>query len=714
MPGAIRRRLLWSLFLVALVFAPARLSAAQANSIPPVDSRVWGALERAQSADVLVLLAEQPDLGPAELLPSKEARGAWVYQTLRAAADRSQAPLVAKLERAGVPYRRFWVVNAVQAIVTPTELARLMHLPGVARIVSNEPVRGLMPEVLPSATGLASLNGTEWGVNRVNAPWAWSQGYTGQGIVVAGQDTGYAWQHPALIDAYRGYDRATGAVDHDYNWHDSIHSAPGNPCGANTPAPCDDHGHGTHTMGTMVGNDLAPGSPGWPAAAANAIGVAPGARWIGCRNMNDGNGTPASYIECFEWFIAPYPVGGSSSQGDPAKAPDVMNNSWGCPPSEGCTPGNLAAIEPALNAADAAGIVVVVSAGNAGSLCGSVDQPPAVYPKAFSVGATTSTDALAGFSSRGPVTYGGLTYIKPDVSAPGQGVRSSWPGNSYEILSGTSMAGPHVVGVIALLLSAQPALRGQTGLVRAIVERTADPRVDTACGADPSGVPNNGYGWGIVNARRAIESLQLAGNLVGSVVDAANNSPWPGAPVIAYPMTHTAPISQAVTGGSGDYRFALPWGSYGVQTYVVGFDPAVAAPLYAVGGMTTTVRLALTRVPIVTDQRIAPAPVGVSLAWTNVTGAQGYEVWRSADPYFVPGASDSLHLGDAAPPISGTATGYSDGGAVGEPGLFYVVRTVSAAGGRSFPSNRVGLFSYALNDDSAAQAWLPVATFAAH
>ena len=101
----------------------------------------------------------------------------------------------------------------------------------------------------------------EWGVDRVQAPWAWSQGYTGQGIVVAGQDTGYAWNHPALINAYRGYNPTTGTAVHNYNWHDSIHNDIGTPnsniCGYNSAIPCDDHGHGTHTAGTMVGNNLA-------------------------------------------------------------------------------------------------------------------------------------------------------------------------------------------------------------------------------------------------------------------------------------------------------------------------------------------------------------------------------------------------------------------------------------------------------------------------
>jgi len=101
----------------------------------------------------------------------------------------------------------------------------------------------------------------------------------------------------------------------------------------NAPAPCDDMGHGTHVMGTAVGWD----------GGENRIGVAPGARWIGCRDMDNGFGTPATYLECFEFFLAPYPVNGTPEQGDPDLAPDVTNNSWSCPPAEGCSAGTLAA-----------------------------------------------------------------------------------------------------------------------------------------------------------------------------------------------------------------------------------------------------------------------------------------------------------------------------------------------------------------------------------
>ncbi len=568
--------------------------------------RVWESLAQDGSADVLIVFSPQPDLSPAQTLPTKEARGRWVYETLRAAAQRDQAPVAAELTRAGVPYRSFWVVNAMQARLNTLQLRRVLALPGVTRVAADVPFRAVEPSVPVEGASVAAAEGIEWGVSRVNAPWAWSQGYTGQGIVISGQDTGYSWTHPALINAYRGYDPATGAADHNYNWHDSIHGDIGTPnsstCGYNSPVPCDDLGHGTHTMGIMAGNDLAAGTPGWPASAANAIGVAPGARWIGCRNMDVGDGTPATYIECFEWLIAPYAIGSDPNHGDPSRAPDVMDNSWGCLKSEGCTAENLAAIEPALNAADAAGILVVVSAGNSGSACQTIWNPPAIYPRAFAVGNVNSSDALAASSSRGPVTYNGQTTIKPDVSAPGSSVRSSYWGwdantgtytNTYRSLSGTSMAAPHVVGVAALLLSAQPSLRGQTGLLGAILARTAEPKAYATCGAAPGGVPNNGYGWGIVNARRAIESLGQAGTLSGAVTDASTGLALAGASVTLSALGSTIPLTTTLTDDQGHYGVPAAWGSYRVTAASSGHVTATASPVYLVGGQATTQDIAL-------------------------------------------------------------------------------------------------------------------------
>jgi len=573
-----------------------------AASDPRVTRAVRDQLDARGRADVIIQLA-QPDLTPAYALPNKAARGQWVYDTLRVAAEKSQGPLVAELERAGASYQRFWVVNAIRVQADAPLLARLLRYPQVQRVSANTPFHGVGPQ--PGAPISAQdAEAIPWGVSRVDAPWAWQQGNAGEGVVIAGQDTGYDWTHEALKRAYRGYNAATDTANHNYNWHDAIHeldphhTAP-NPCGLNSPEPCDDFGHGTHTMGTMAGNNSDATAAGWPQTADHPIGIAPGAKWIGCRNMENGWGRPSTYIECFQWLAAPWPAGGDAfTDGDPAKAPDVINDSWSCPATEGCTPEKLAAIEPALNAADAAGILVVVSAQNSGPSCSTIQDPPALYPKAFTVGATDSNDALANFSSRGPVTYNGVTRMGPDISGPGVSVFSSIPGNHYSILSGTSMAGPHVAGVAALLMSAEPTLKGRTDMMRAILTRTADPRTSSqGCGGDaPDAVPNNGFGWGIVNARSAIESLAQQAAIEGKLVD-ADGQPVSGVTVGAYRYSSGERVAQAVTTAAGLYHLTLPWGDYLVTSVEPGAT-GVAGPVYAVGGRTSAADLTLAQVHI--------------------------------------------------------------------------------------------------------------------
>ena len=336
----------------------------------------------------------------------------------------------------------------------------------------------------------------EWNLIKIAAPELWQKGIRGQGVVVGGQDTGYQWDHPALIRQYRGWDGTT--ADHHYNWHDAIHSG-GGVCGHDAPAPCDDSRHGTHTMGTMVGDD----------GVGNQIGMAPAARWIGCRNMNDGLGSPASYAECYQWFIAPTDLG--DNHPDPAKAPDVINNSWGCTPTEGCTDPEI--LRQVVQNVRAAGILTVHSAGNEGPACSTVQEPAGIYEESFSIGATDADDKIAYFSSRGPVTVDGSQRLKPNVTAPGVNIRSSVPGGGYEGgWSGTSMAAPHVAGLVALLLSAQPALKGQVDTLETLIESTAITltTAQNCGGVAGDAIPNNTYGWGRVDALAAYLGLAPA------------------------------------------------------------------------------------------------------------------------------------------------------------------------------------------------------------
>lgn len=442
-------------------------------------------------AEFLVYLDEQADLSPAAALSEKRDKGSFVYKRLTETARRSQAPLVEHLRRQGLEYRPFWVANFIWVRGGLSDLRAIAQRSEVGYIYANPAIQVDLP---PSLVSQAPARGAaiEWNVEQIHAPQVWELGFLGQGVVIGGQDTGYQWDHPALINQYRGWDGAK--ADHNYNWHDAIHTGGSSGCPSDSLAPCDDNNHGTHTMGTMVGDDH----------YGNRIGVVPGAQWIGCRNMDRGVGTPATYTECFEWFLAPTDLAGQNP--NPDLAPDVINNSWSCPPGEGCSTDSLRTVIENIRAA---GILVVVSAGNSGQACSTVTDPPAIYEASFSVGATDSGDQIASFSSRGPVTADGSGRRKPNVSAPGVGVRSSIPTNSYASMQGTSMAGPHVAGLAALLISTDPSLRGQIDQLEDLIEQNAVPLTSPqGCGGDtPTQVPNNTYGWGRVDAWSAYQAI---------------------------------------------------------------------------------------------------------------------------------------------------------------------------------------------------------------
>jgi subtilisin family serine protease len=563
------RRMTLGLLLTVLLLGLALLLPGWAGQAgyAPVDPDVWRALEVGGEAEVLVVLGRRADTGEVGRLPTKESRGQAVYEALRTAAQESQRGLRAMLEARGAEYRPFYLVNALQVRVDEGLLRLMASRPEVERILSNPAIRGV-PDLPAEPLASRAVQGIEPNLQRVQADEVWALGATGQGVVVAGQDTGYDWDHPALISQYRGWDG--GTADHDYNWHDAIHSG-GGLCGSDSPAPCDDYGHGTHTMGILVGDD----------GAGHRIGMAPGAEWIGCRNMNAGVGTPATYIECFEFFLAPYPVGGDPGlDGAPDRAPDVVNNSWACPPSEGCDPEHTALMEESVEALRQAGIVVVVSAGNYGRLpsglpaCGSVKYPPAIYPGALSIGAFDhDNDRIAGFSSRGPASYDGMSYLKPDLTAPGVGILSSVPGGGYGLSGGTSMAAPHVAGGVALLLSAVPSYSGRVEAIEHLLRTTAEPVTTTeTCGGDgPTDIPNHTWGWGILDALAAVETA-TGGTLQGTVTEPGTGMPLPGAQVMA--RSEAGPAGPtASTNQSGQYTMTLAPGEYDVTAQAWGFAP---------------------------------------------------------------------------------------------------------------------------------------------
>jgi serine protease AprX len=486
----------------------------------------------------------------------RTAKGEAIYRYLTGFARRSQAPLRIWLDKQGIAYRSFYIVNAIEVKGDASLALRLRSRADVNRLAANPNVT---LSLVDRPTADSRLGGTvdpppdpPYGIRYANAPVVWAQGYRGEGIVIASQDTGVDWTHPALRDSYRGWDTNTQTVTHPYNWFDYWGTANRQNCDPDPQVPCDDFGHGTHTVGTMVGDDPRTGL---------ISGMAPGADWIGCRNMNVGNGTPASYMGCFEFFLAPFPQNGDpQTDGVPSKAPHIINNSWYCPPSEGCDYDSLRQVVQNVRAA---GQLIVVSAGNDGPGCSTVQYPITAYPEVFSVGAHNGSGGIAGFSSRGPVTVDGSGRMKPAISAAGDSVLSTVPGGGYGNSSGTSMASPHVAGATALLWSAAPRLIGHLDETEQILMKSATPVLHNGCREGPEPVsPNNTYGHGRLNAAAAV-SMALHPGVITATVNGVV------APLAGITVTLTDKQTSAArtgqTNGAGQVVFSRVYsGTYGL------------------------------------------------------------------------------------------------------------------------------------------------------
>jgi len=428
-----------------------------------------------------VVLKDQANVAAAVVIDDPVERRQIVYDLLTQHADTTQIDLRRSLDRWGVDYTPYYLVNALEVDGGPLWRWWLARRPEVERVLVSPELRPL-PAAAPAAVGTAAApTMTLWSQRLIDLPRVHSElGVTGAGIVVGQSDSGVMGTHVELRHQYRG-NTPGGPAGDDYNWLD-----PWN----NTPAPTDSGGHGTHTLGTAVGRN---------------VGVAPGATWIACVNLPRNLGNPPRYLDCLQFLLAPFPQAGDAlTDGRPDLGAHVLNNSWGCPTQEGC---DIDALLPAVRALRAAGVFVVASAGNNGPACGSIDSPPAHYDEVFTVGAVDENRIIADFSSRGPVSADGSGRTKPDVVAPGVGILSSYP-RGYETNDGTSMAGPHVVGVVALMWSANPALIGDIDRTEQILIETARddyPLPDAPVCGDPDARPNNTSGYGLVDAFAAVQ-----------------------------------------------------------------------------------------------------------------------------------------------------------------------------------------------------------------
>ena len=366
---------------------------------------------------LFVILKDQSDVSSAKTMHDYDARRRYVYTTLVDHATKTQAGLRAVLDRLGIAYTPYYLVNGMEVRGGLPVRIWLSMRPEVDRVLPG-PILRPPPWPQAIASGDAAQPTTpQWNLTHIGADRVWRDfGVTGQGIVVGRSDSGVQVDHPEFAARYRGVQGGKDSSN-DYNWFD--------PWNGSTQ-PIDYDGHGTHTLGTILGKHT---------------GVAPGATWFACANLVRNLGNPARYLDCMQFMLAPFPSHGDPFRdGDPTRAADVMNNSWGCPQeAEGCDPNSLL---PAVRALRAAGIFVVASAGNDGPRCNTITDPIAIYGQVLSVGAVDAANNLASFSSEGPITVDGSGRTKPDVVAPGVNVLSAFPQSSYTYLDGTSMAGP--------------------------------------------------------------------------------------------------------------------------------------------------------------------------------------------------------------------------------------------------------------------------------
>jgi subtilisin family serine protease len=512
------------------------------------------------ATDYWVRFAAKADLSAASKITNWNERGTAVAAALKKAAADSQAKIRAELDAQHVKYQAFWGTNAIRiesgSLTLAQNLATHTEVEGL-----YAPVQIEVPKVTPGQAE-KEIQAVEWGVANIKANQVWDQfGDKGEGIVVASIDTGVQYDHPALVKQYRG-NLGNGQFDHNYNWFDAAGTSPN--------APSDGNGHGTHTMGTMVGDD----------GAGNQIGVAPGVKWIAANGCCPSD---AALIESGQWMLEPTDLAGQNP--DASKRPNVINNSWGS-----TLPSNDPFMEDITLAWTASGIFGAFANGNSGSSCNSSGSPGSLTSN-YSAGAYDINNNIASFSGRGAGQNG---TIKPNISAPGVNVRSSLPGNTYGSFNGTSMATPHLTATVALLWSASPALKGDVAATRALLNQTATDAPDSQCGGTPEN--NNVFGQGRLDALALLNAAPIGdtGTLAGMVTAATGGAPLAGASVTI--KAAGQPDKVLTTSSNGGFQSVLQAGSYDLTVASFGYKTQTATVTITTG-QTTTKNFALESTP---------------------------------------------------------------------------------------------------------------------
>jgi subtilisin family serine protease len=527
--------------LMGLLLGAATAGSLWAGQFSPGLERMVAGMAGSEPLTVLLALERQADIPAIEqyLQQTKASlaeRHELVVGALQRTAEESQADLIAELESLRADgkvegFTPYWLVNGIVVRAPLAVLRDLATRPDVEQVEANlqvELIEPIQPEQQkPFEDGLREARVATPGVQAVRAPDVWNLlGIDGSGVIVGILDTGVQATHPALSSRYRG----NNGAPHSHSWFDAA--------GFGDSTPIDRHYHGTHVMGTVCG-----GAPG------EEIGVAPGAQWIASNviNMSTGTAFDNAVIASLQFMADP-----DGNPGTIDDVPAVVQNSWGVNENFSgyfdCDSRWWAAIDNC----EAAGVVLTWSAGNEGpggtSLRSPADRAASPY-NAFSVGSTLNYSPynISSFSSRGPSGCGGAHATKPEVVAPGSDIWSADPGGGYRFLSGTSMAGPHVAGVVALMRAANPNVD-----VNTIKQVLMDTAIDLGTVGE-----DNTYGWGFVDAYEAVQAVMTGyGTLTGTVTDSG------ASPLGGVSVSVVGGIQSTTTAANGSYTLMLPADNY--------------------------------------------------------------------------------------------------------------------------------------------------------
>ena len=572
-PSSRRRRFAAAALAAALLAGPAL--AATATAAPPaaagtaadkIDPALAKTVSGGGEATFFVVLKGRADLAQARAKQSKHARATATYGALRSEANRTQKSLTAWLDAEKIGHEDFWITSSVLVTGDEALVDELAQRSDVAELVQEKHYaidagETTTETAADEAGGTGTTATPEWGVTDIRADQVWSQyADRGEGVVIANIDSGVQFDHPALVDSYAGND-GDGSFTHDYHWF--------NPTGEcdDAAVPCDNNGHGSHTMGTMVG--------------ADGIGVAPGATWIAAKGCESRSCSDSSLLAAGQWVLAPTDANGENPR--PELAPDIVNNSWGG--------GFTTFYEDTIAAWTAAGIFAPFSAGNGGNgaTCSTAESPGA-QAATYAVGAYDVNGTIANFSGFGPSLVDGSAV--PSIAAPGVDVRSAAPGSEYATLSGTSMAAPHVAGAAALVMAAAPTLVGDVAGTRAVLDDAARDVDDTHCGGTVDA--NNVWGEGKLDALAAVVAApKEAATVTGTVTDEATGAALPD---VSVELTGTG--SRTVkTGSDGTFSVHLLPGTYDVTLSGYGYATRTLAGVALVDDQELVQAVALAPVP---------------------------------------------------------------------------------------------------------------------